>query len=81
MREFLVERCGNVTNLHFNDGIIFFRKTMQAGYMIECLEEFGVYSKYINTIIDNLSEDEVYDVNILMKERNDISKTKFTIKK
>lgn len=56
-----------VKDLILEDGRVFFRKSYKNG---DCsvIEEFSEHAGYLRNLIDLLSEDEGYDLDIIKKE-------------
>lgn len=67
MDKFYVSKNDYVKDLNLKDGTIFFRKSYKNG---DCyvIEEFSEHAGYLCNLIDLLSEDEGYDLDIIRKE-------------
>jgi hypothetical protein len=67
MNKFYVSKTDYVKDLNLEDGTIFFRKSYKNG---DCyvINEFYEHAEYMRSLIDSLSEDEGYDLDIIKKE-------------
>lgn len=67
MDKFYVSKNDYVKDLNLEDGTIFFRKSYKNGdYYV--IDEFYEHVEYLRNLIDLLSEDEGYDLDIIRKE-------------